>query len=92
MNGEAASTHRRPAGFWRRMRMVSSVLHRALRMARAFQEQVALFGQLHAAVRVSSEVASLSSSRDSARLTPDVVCPRCRAAQRAAIDDGDEGL
>ena len=31
-------------------------------------------------VRVSSDVASLSSSRDRARLTPEVVCPRCTAA------------
>ncbi|MCY1562938.1 hypothetical protein D9M68_1004030 [compost metagenome] len=31
-------------------------------------------------VRVRSEVASLSSRRDRARLTPEVVCPRCTAA------------
>ena len=31
-------------------------------------------------VRVSSDVASLSSSRDNARLTPDVVWPRCTEA------------
>lgn len=31
-------------------------------------------------VRVSSDVCSFSSSRDSARLTPDLVWPRCTAA------------
>jgi hypothetical protein len=64
-------------------------------MARAFEEQVALFGQLHAARGTRQQrggqlvLQPRQRAADAGRGLPEV---HRSGAQRAAIDDGDEGL
>ncbi|MNY09235.1 hypothetical protein D3C86_1421410 [compost metagenome] len=82
MNGDAAFTRSRPAGRWRRSAICSSARSAAARIWRAWASIAApsSVNSSRRVVRRSSVVSSFSSSRDSARLTPETVWSSCSAA------------